>query len=58
MGMRRAQHKTMRYARERHVRYITAATAQEPWILEARNRLTDRKLTHLDLFLRAIMAGL
>ena len=51
MGMRRAQHEAMRHARQRHVGDIAAAAAHEPRILEARNRLTDRKLTHLDLFL-------
>jgi hypothetical protein len=58
MSMRRTQHEAMRHARECHVRYITAATTHEPGILKARNRLTDRKLTHLDLFSGAVMAGL
>ena len=42
---------------QRHVGDIAAAAAHEPRILEARNRLTDRKLTHFNLVLAAIQCG-
>ena len=50
MRMRRAQHEAVGHARQCHVRHVAAAAAHEPRILKTRHRLTERKLTHFDLF--------
>src|SRR5262249_33635998 len=46
MGVRRSQHVAKDYARQDHVVDIAAAAAQQPRVLEARYRLTQRKFTH------------
>jgi hypothetical protein len=47
VGVRGAQHAGVGHAGQHHVGDIAAAAAQQPRILEAGHRLTDREFTHL-----------
>ena len=46
VGVGRPQHMAEHHARQHHVVDIAAAAAQQPRILEARHRLTQREFTH------------